>query len=364
MSAVAEKTVAIPTPPSAPPGPQSTPCPNCSAPVEATDAFCPACGAPQDHPGAAETTAAPSYGFRCENCGAQVRCEKDSRSTTCPFCAAPYVVEYDPRQSGRQEPEFVIGFAVPPDQAETIYRDWLKASGVFRPGDLHLSAQADGLRGMYLPFWSFSVRAESAWSAQIGENWYRTETYTETDGKGNVVTRTRQVQETEWWPLEGGHHAYHSFYLVSGSKGLPQKVSEWIQPFQLLALKRYSPKFLPGWLSEEYSIERDAAYQISEEVFRRRESAAIGAFLPGDTHSQLQVETRFLNISSDLILLPIYLRSYQYKGKLYRTLINGQTGKIEGEKPVSGWRIFGLIALVLIVALIVFLLFQLLGGGR
>jgi hypothetical protein len=164
--------------------------------------------------------------------------------------------------------------------------------------------------------------------------------------------------------LEGAHHGYYSFYLVSASKGLPQKVAEWIQPFQLLALKRYSPKFLPGWLSEEYSVEKDAAYELSEQEFRRREQAAISAFLPGDTHGQLHVQITFSNINSDLILLPIYLRSYRYKEKLYRTLINGQTGKISGEKPVSGRRIAAAIGLVLLLALIVYLIVALVGGGR
>ena len=136
------------------------------------------------------------------------------------------------------------------DRAEAIYRDWVGRGGLFRPGDLSdRSAQADGLRGIYLPFWSFSMQADSRWRAEIGEHWYRTETYTTTRRQGKTVTQTRQVQETEWWPLEGGHHAYYSFYLVAGSKGLPQAVSEWVQPFQLLALKRYAPTY-PGRLAQ------------------------------------------------------------------------------------------------------------------
>jgi hypothetical protein len=349
--------------PPAPPreAPQATPCPKCSAPFEPDDAFCPACGAPNEHR-PAEVAAAPAHGFRCENCGAEVRCDPDARSTTCPFCAAPYVVEYDPAVSGRQDPEFVIGFAIPAEKAEAIYRDWLGAGSFFRPGDLAREARAEGLRGIYLPFWSFSMKADSRWSANIGEHWYRTETYTTTDANGKTTTHTRQVQETEWYPLEGGHHAYYSFYLVSGSKGLPQAVSEWVQPFQLLALKRYAPRYLAGWLSEEYSIAREEALPRCQEEFRNRELAAIAAFLPGDTHSGLEVETAFSKVNSDLILLPIYLRSYRYRGKLYRTLINGQTGKVSGEKPVSAARVVAFIALIVGIILLIVLLAR--GVGR
>ena len=34
----------------------------------------------------------------------------------------------------------------------------------------------------------------------------------------------------------------------------------------------------------------------------------------------------------DLILLPVYLLSYRYRDKLYRFLLNGQTGKAAGDK--------------------------------
>lgn len=345
--------------------PPSGRCPNCTGPIEATDAFCPSCGTTlkstevprgETSPEPPPVEAALGRAFRCESCGAQVHCEPDSRSTTCPFCAAPYVLEIDPSQTGKQDPEFVLGFAVPPDEADKIYRQWVARGGIFRPGDLAAQARADGLKGIYLPFWSFSCRADSTWSARIGEHWYRTETYTERDANGNTVTKTRQVQETEWWDLSGGHHAYHSFYLVSGSKGLDQATFERIQPFPLLGLKRYRPQFLAGWLSEDYSVDREAAYPRSEAEFRRREEAAIAGFLPGDTYSGLNVDVRFSEVNSDLILLPIYLRSYRYRGKLYRTLINGQTGKVWGQKPVSGVRVGGFVAGLLLLALVLWLL--------
>ncbi|HWE40797.1 MAG TPA: zinc ribbon domain-containing protein [Isosphaeraceae bacterium] len=348
-----------------PPAPIAARCPRCSGPVDADDAFCPSCGNPLQSaagPELAKGAPSPSAGFRCESCGAEVRCEPGSRSTTCPFCAAPYVVDFDPAASGRQEPEFVLGFAIPADRAEKIYREWLATNGLFRPSDLRQRAEAENLRGIYLPFWSFSARADSRWSAEVGEYWYRTETYTTTDAQGKTVTQTRQVQETEWWGLDGGHHAYHSFYLVSGSKGLPQAVSEWIQPFQLLALKRYAPHYLAGWLSEEYSVAKDQALDLSRAEFHRREAAAIAAFLPGDTHRGLRVETTFSKVNSDLILLPIYLRSYRYKGKLYRILINGQTGLIAGEKPISAARVA--IAVVLALLLIAILVGLIVWGAQ
>ena len=109
---------------------------------------------------------------------------------------------------------------------------------------------------------------------------------------GTLVTQTRTVTETEWWGLSGEHHNYYSGYLVSGSRGLPQNYAEGIKPFRLEALKRYQPFFLAGWLSEEYSVERDAALELSQQEFQRWEQKNIEKFLPGDSHSSVEVQTR------------------------------------------------------------------------
>lgn len=329
--------------------PHGRPCGSCGCPIEDNDHFCPACGASQIIEATPVSGEAPLQKFfRCDNCGSEVATDPDQRSYICPFCDSTYVVEFSPEQTNRQPPEFIIGFAVTPEEAQEKFRNWIADNGFFRPGDLKSAAIADKQKGVYLPFWSFSMLAQSRWSATIGEYWYRTETYTTTDSKGNTTTHTRQVRETEWWPLSGNHHHYYAGYLVSGSRGLPQNQAERIKPFNLPAMKRYEPYFLAGWLAEEYSIARDHALQLCQQVFFQREQHNVGAFLPGDTHRELQVSTNFSSVNSDLCLLPVYVLSYRYRDKLYRFLVNGQTGKIAGDKPTSWKRIAAVVVGVLV----------------
>ena len=346
--------------------PHGEPCPACGAPVEALDKFCPACGTPHKVEAAREPAVEvvddPKKYFRCETCGSEVKKDPDQRSYVCPFCDSTYVVEFSPSESGRQPPEFVIGFAVTPEQALDKFKEWIKSNSWFRPGDLAVAHVADKLKGVYLPFWSFSMLAESTWSSSVGEHWYRTETYTERDSKGKLVTKTRTVTETEWWPLSGRHHRYYSGYLVSGSKGLSQQDALRIQPFQLPALRRYEPFYLAGWLSEEYSVPPDQALALCQQEFYRREQANIAAHQPGDTHRNVSVHTTFRDINSDLCLLPIYILNFKYKEKLYRFLVNGQTGRVSGEKPLSWKRIWALFAVILIFILLVVLVVMALGA--
>ena len=170
------------------------------------------------------------------------------------------------------------------------------------------------------------------------------------------MTKSRRVQETEWWDLRGRHHRYYSGFLVSGSKGLTQAEAETVKPFQLAALKRYQPFYLAGWLSEEYSVSRENALQKCQQEFYGREQQNVGNFLPGDTYRNLRVGTEFADVNSDLILLPVYLLSYRYGDKVYRFMINGQSGRAVGQKPLSVARISAAVASGLgLMAIMIFL---------
>jgi hypothetical protein len=63
----------------------------------------------------------------------------------------------------------VIPFAVTHDQAVKKYQQWIGDNTWFRPGDLRMAKIEEKLRGIYLPFWSFAMLAETQWSASIGE---------------------------------------------------------------------------------------------------------------------------------------------------------------------------------------------------
>ena len=139
---------------------------------------------------------------------------------------------------------------------------------------------------------------------------------------------------------------------MSGSKSLAQKEADQIKPYQLPAIKRYEPYFLAGWLCEEYSIPHQDALGTCQEVFLQREHSNVSAFMPGDTHRNLEVNTWFSYIHSDLCLLPAYVWSYRYRDELYRFVVNGQTGRVTGQKPVSKTRITFFVIFILILVAI------------
>ena len=57
---------------------------------------------------------------------------------------------------------------------------------------------------------------------------------------------------------------------------------------------------------------------------------------PGHDISELSVNGGdFTGQSFQLVLLPLWVGAYQYRQKPYRVLVNGQTGKVAGERPTD-----------------------------
>ena len=55
--------------------------------------------------------------------------------------------------------------------------------------------------------------------------------------------------------------------------------------------------------------------------------------IAGDEQRIGNLNTDYNAITFKHILLPIWISAYQYNGKVYRFIINGRTGKLEGERP-------------------------------
>ncbi len=66
------------------------------------------------------------------------------------------------------------------------------------------------------------------------------------------------------------------------------------------------------------------------------------------------IQTRYSDETFKHILLPVWTAAYRYNGKSYRFVVNGQSGRVQGERPWSVWKItFAiLLALVLVAALL------------
>lgn len=270
----------------------------------------------------------------CGECGAVVELPDGVAATRCSFCDSPQVAPVDARQDHLQ-PESLVPFSVGREPSLAAFKGWL-AKRWFNPSDLTAKASVSELRGVYVPYWSFSTEVTSRWTADAGYHYHETETFT--DGQGQ--RQERSVQRTRWEPASGWRSDRHDDHLVCASKGLPEHLGRFAADFDLAAgLAAFSTDYLQGFAAETYAVELHAAWTRAQRELESVQESRCRQDVPGDTQRDLRCNHRFADTRFKHVLLPVWIAAFRYQDKVYRFLVNGQTGRVAGDAPRSWLKI-------------------------
>lgn len=266
--------------------------------------------------------------LHCNSCAAEFTMGPYQESAACPFCGSNVVVPADPQE--RIEPRSVLPFVIDARAAREKFRQWI-GSRFWAPNNLAKLALAEaGLHGMYIPYWTYDSLTTTAYTGQRGEDYWETETYTE-DGE----TRTRQVKRTIWYPASGTVVVPFDDVLVLASTKLPPKYAQAMDTWSLAQLQVYDPAFLTGFQAMRYDVDLERGFETAKQLMSGPIDRAICADIGGDQQRINSKSTQYDNLTFKHILLPIWTGAYRYGGRSWAYLINGQTGEVRGEAPVS-----------------------------
>ena len=164
--------------------------------------------------------------------------------------------------------------------------------------------------------------------------------------------RTETETRTRWEWRSGTLDKRFDDVPVPASRGLDASATRGIEPFPTDRLLPYDPRYLSGFLAEEYGVDLPEAEAMARERMSEEVRAACGAAVPGDTYRNLEVETEWSGLAYKGALLPIWVAAYQYGGKTYRFLVNGATGQVSGEAPWSWAKILAAVAAAVLLVLL------------
>jgi hypothetical protein len=283
--------------------------------------------------------------FACGQCGAGLAFE-GVRTARCPYCDSPNFVERPPAQ-GQPDPEFVVTFVGDAELARKNLDRWLGSRTMFADSALK-HAKVEDLKGIYVPSFLYSCVASSDYTAEIGENYTETQTYT-TTVNGKTVTRTRTVTKTEWRSLAGRHASYVTDVLVSASAGLANIELAHVEPYDFRQMRRFAPALISGWIAEEFARPAEECAKVCRAEATDVIGDKLRKFMPGDKFRDLSWQSTISWQSIDPILVPAWVFAVRYRPEKppLRVVINGQTGKISGKVPLATWKILLAIGLVL-----------------
>lgn len=276
----------------------------------------------------------------CKSCGAQSVYDELEIANECPYCGSNQVMEE--KGEDTMAPGGVVPFAVTAKEAAAKFTSWIKRK-LFCPRAAKEGAKPGAFKGVYLPYWTFDVRTESDYTAEYG-----------IDRTVRHEDETKVV--TDWYPARGKYREDFDDEAVLASSRYDEGLMREVEPFHTADNKKYKPEYVAGFIAERYSLGIAEAWEKAKAFIRRKLQANIEDKVRTEYHADhvriKSVDTGYSGITFKYLLLPVWLSTYQYNGKIYHFMVNGQTGKAGGQVPTSPIRVVITVLLVLTLFLL------------
>ncbi|PIE09551.1 MAG: primosomal protein N' (replication factor Y) - superfamily II helicase [Rhodobacterales bacterium] len=280
---------------------------------------------------------------QCPNCGANFEFDPDIHAAECPFCATPVVTDTGAHR--HIKPKGLLPFAVDEPEARKAMTDWLGRLWFAPNGLRDYARKGRRMNGIYVPYWTFDADTQSSYRGERGTVYYENRTVMR-DGKRETV----RVARTRWSPKSGRVARFFDDVLVLASRALPKRYTDGLEPWDLAALEPYNPEYLAGFQAEAYQIELQEGFQEARTHMDRVIQRDVRFDIGGDKQRIHHIETQISDVTFKHILLPVWLAAYKYRGRTYRFVVNGRTGRVQGERPWSAWKIAIAVVIGLLVA--------------
>jgi DNA-directed RNA polymerase subunit RPC12/RpoP len=292
----------------------------------------------------------------CENCGAELEIEANDLSTTCPFCTSNKI-NFRKAPLPEFEPQALIPFKKTEEEITANIIQWI-GKGWFHPGDLQKSFSLKKLSALYIPVWTFDTNIDSSWDALVG--YERQKRYYDS---GSKSWKSRTV--IDWKRENGIQSRFFDDFLVSASIHTDAVLFQSIQPFNLNQLVAFNAEFLIGWKAHNYTKYLKDGWTEARNLLRDKMRKVCLESIHSPHIRNFSMEADFNDETWRYILVPVYLVSFQYSNNIFQILVNAQTGKVAGQKPVDWTKVWlailGLFAPGLIFTLLG-IIFLLIGG--
>ncbi len=263
----------------------------------------------------AQNTASHDWGMEakvvtCKQCGAETIQNRLQLSGLCPFCGSTTVEAADP-SGDIMAPNGIIPFKITENRALYIFKDWIK-DRFLAPELLAQNAQLNKFYGIYVPLFTFDVLTVNRFTGHFTEN-------------NRTLFKCGKFQ-----------HQIDDFPVVASKQLCSDKLLlNVIKDYRTNEAKPYTADALAGFPCEHYSIGLNEAWNslgqemefyLKNQVNKQDETK----YLMG-----IELGTDYFDLKYKYLIVPVWINSFFYDNKLYTIVINGQTGKIDGQWPKS-----------------------------
>ncbi len=326
-------------------------CPACAAVISSYDGRlkCPACGSVYDEETLKEyekelerkTSESIEWGdyapagelskgylfYVCKSCSGRfvtLGGQDASEQEKCPYCDNALVV--DKETASAPKPDIVLPFKFDKTSAEDALKKFCALKPLL-PADYAKESRVDEIKALYVPYWLFSCETEGRLRSD------GVKVRKQKDGDVDVTNNDH------FMVIREGSTVF-SQIRTDGFEVMPEKYMRTTEPFDPSDGREFKDGDLSGVLAEISGIDSDAVRPKADKTVKSGMEKLLCGTMSG--YSRITPQSREIKTKNGKItfaLFPVWILSTQYKGKIYRFVMNAQTGKRTGELPVGKTRL-------------------------
>lgn len=269
--------------------------------------------------------------YSCPSCGAELICDESTAATSCPYCGNPTVV---PGQfSGTLKPDYVIPFKLAKEDAVAALKQHYQGKP-FLPKAFTTGNHIEEIQGVYVPFWLFDATA-------------RGDAHYEAARSRVFIEEDEEVTQTDHFQIYRSGSMDFERVPVDASTKMPDNHMDSIEPYDYGELKPFSTAYLPGFLADKYDVTVEQCQARADLRCKNTLEAALRDTVVGydrciPTGGSISLRRGKVHYA----LMPVWMLSTKWEGKNYLFAMNGQTGKLVGDLPMSWGRFWARFAVI------------------
>lgn len=217
----------------------------------------------------------------------------------------------------RIESDYVIPFNVKKEVCVDLFHSWIKDLW-FAPFDLQKSLVLHEFKAVLVPYWEFEVETFTKYNGTVGaspmqQNWF--------------------ISGSKW--EVGVYYNKFNHIMVCAAGSREANLVAHIEPWKTNQIEPFTLHHAEGVEIQPFTLEPDRAWanvgkltveNLIEEGIKKQIRYNV---------SNLTMDTSYSNRKGKRVFVPVYITTYEYRGKSYYFLLNGNTAKAYGQRPFS-----------------------------
>ena len=259
--------------------------------------------------------------FKCPQCGGEIVSSDNTAANFCTFCGASTVLTSNLRKEKR--PGYIIPFTKTKEDCKNAYAKHMRRAW-FAPKELKDSRFIDSFRGIYMPYWAYHITEEGPVSLSASRSYRR----------GDYII-------TDKYSVSGDINSSYKGISYDASSSFDDQLSQSIAPYDVRNMNRFTPSYLCGFYADTADVDPDtytsdaidiAATKTYDYVKTRPE---LGSVSLDETAASAKSKFNPKCKAADGAMFPVWFMSYRNKDRVAYATVNGQTGKVVADMPVS-----------------------------